>query len=258
MNGKYMSAVVSLCSMCMVSFHLPVLAEKGEGEAGVCGSGPKEFRKIPTGWKWTSDREAVFTYDGTYADSGAFAFDAVAGKARTGVTAPERYDGFPIHPKGAVNMTWSPDSTMIAFTRDNDLYVAHAEDGREVRLTSDGSALILNGYASWVYYEEIFGRQTDYRAFWWSPDGSRIGFYRFDNTGVPLFPIYSPSGQDGSLKKTSISALRSGAATATGCSCPGCRGSRIPWTCIGWMRPTVQKSTYIMRSIPHGWTGSGA
>ena len=202
MNGKYMSAVVSLCSLCMVSFHLPVQAEKGEGEAGVCGSGQKEFRKIPTGWKWTSDREAVFTYDGTYADSGAFAFDAVAGKARTGVTAHERYDGFPIHPEGAVNMTWSPDSTMIAFTRDNDLYVAHAEDGREVRLTSDGSALILNGYASWVYYEEIFGRQTDYRAFWWSPDGSRIGFYRFDNTGVPLFPIYSPSGQDGSLKNT--------------------------------------------------------
>ena len=33
-------------------------------------------------------------------------------------------------------------------------------------------------------------------------DSRKIGFYRFDNTEVPLFPIYSPFGQDGSLKET--------------------------------------------------------
>lgn len=104
--------------------------------------------------------------------------------------------------KDAVNLTWSPDSSKVAFTRANDLYVGDAVTGEEKRLTFDGTELILNGYASWVYYEEIFGRPSRYRAFWWSPDSRKIGFYRFDNTQVPLFPIYSPFGQDGSLNET--------------------------------------------------------
>lgn len=96
-----------------------------------------------------------------------------------------------------VNPTYSPDSTRIAFTRGNDLWVEDLATGREYRLTSDGSELILNGFASWVYYEEILGRSSRYKAFWWSPDSRRIGFYRFDNTEVPYFPIYSPfAGHD--------------------------------------------------------------
>ncbi|MBO4818154.1 MAG: DPP IV N-terminal domain-containing protein [Bacteroidales bacterium] len=101
-----------------------------------------------------------------------------------------------------VNPTYSPDSTKIAFTRDNDLYVMDAADSTEVRLTFDGSETVLNGYASWVYYEEIFGRPSRYRAFWWSPDSKTLGFYRFDNSEVPMFPIYSPAGQDGILSRT--------------------------------------------------------
>ena len=100
------------------------------------------------------------------------------------------------------NVTPSPDSTMVAFTRGNDLWVRSLADSTETRLTFDGSELILNGYASWVYYEEILGRASNYRAFWWSPDSKRIGFYRFDNSGVPMFPIFSPFGQGGSLSQT--------------------------------------------------------
>lgn len=91
---------------------------------------------------------------------------------------------------------------MVAFTRDNDLWVRNISDGVETRLTSDGTDLVLNGYASWVYYEEIFGRPSRYRAFWWSPDSKKLAFYRFDNSLVPMFPIYSPFGQDGSLSLT--------------------------------------------------------
>lgn len=101
-----------------------------------------------------------------------------------------------------VNETCSPDSTKVAFTLDNDLYVEDVASGELTRLTFDGSDLILNGYASWVYYEEIFGRPSKYRAFWWSPDSRRIGFYRFDNSGISYFPIYSPFGQNGSLNNT--------------------------------------------------------
>lgn len=101
-----------------------------------------------------------------------------------------------------VNPTYSPDSTKVAFTRDNDLYVADVATEEETRLTFDGTDLILNGYASWVYYEEILGRGSKYKSFWWSPDSRKLGFYRYDNSGVNMFPIFSPFGQDGSLNET--------------------------------------------------------
>ena len=151
----------------------------------------QEFNPVPRSWKWISDSEVLFTYDGTYADEAAFAVDAKNGATRRGVSAPAKFSDFPVKPAGAVNMTYSPDSTKIAFTRDNDLYYVDIASGKETRLTFDGSDVILNGYASWVYYEEILGRASRYKAFWWSPDSRKIGFYRFDNTEVPMFPIYS-------------------------------------------------------------------
>ncbi len=101
-----------------------------------------------------------------------------------------------------INETKSPDGLLTAYTReDNNLYVID-DKGVERQLTFDGSELILNGYASWVYYEEIFGRPSKYKAFWWSPDSKKLAFYRFDNSHVPMFPIYSPFGQQGSLSRT--------------------------------------------------------
>ena len=156
----------------------------------------KEFEKVPRAWKWLNEREAIFSFDGSFADSAAFVVDAFSGARREGVKAPARYSDFPVKPEGGVNLTYSPDSTKIAFTRNNDLYVVDIASGVETRLTFDGSELILNGYASWVYYEEILGRSSKYKAFWWSPDSKKIGFYRFDNTEVPVFPIYSAYGKD--------------------------------------------------------------
>ena len=156
----------------------------------VCVSA-QEFNPVPRAWKWTSGQDVVFSYDGTFADSSAFAYNARTGKHTEGVKAPAKYSAFPVNPEGAVNLAYSPDSTKLAFTRDNDLYVVDIESGAETRLTFDGSDVILNGYASWVYFEEIFGRPSKYRAFWWSPDSKKIGFYRFDNSQVPMFPIYS-------------------------------------------------------------------
>ena len=151
----------------------------------------QEFNPVPRAWKWIGDSEALFTFDGTFADSEGFAVNARTGNERKGVSSPAKFSDFPVKPAGAVNMTYSPDSTKIAFTRDNDLYVVDIATGKETRLTFDGSDVILNGYASWVYYEEILGRASRYKAFWWSPDSRKIGFYRFDNTQVPMFPIYS-------------------------------------------------------------------
>ena len=158
--------------------------------AGVL-AGAQEFNKVPRAWKWIGQSEVLFTYDGSFVDADAFAVNAKTGTRRTGVSAPAKFAMFPIRPAGAVNMTYSPDSTKIAFTRDNDLYVVDIATEAETRLTFDGSDVILNGYASWVYYEEILGRSSMYKSFWWSPDSKKIGFYRFDNSEVPMFPIYS-------------------------------------------------------------------
>ena len=96
----------------------------------------------------------------------------------------------------------SPDGKKIAFTRDNDLYSVSVDGSGEMRYTFDGTDLIMNGWASWVYYEEILGRASRYKAFWWSPDSKSIAFMRFDDTNVPMFPIYEPSGKHGIIVQT--------------------------------------------------------
>ncbi len=164
---------------------------------------------IPAIYKWLNSKEVAFSYDGTYTDSTCFKLTVgkpKAGELKTqrteGFRAPEKYADFPLQPEGAVNLTYSPDSTKLAFTRANDLWVVDIATQKETRLTTDGTETIMNGYASWVYYEEIFGRPSKYRAFWWSPDSETLAFYRFDDTEVPMFPIYSPFGQDGRLRET--------------------------------------------------------
>ncbi len=159
----------------------------------------QDFNKIPRNYKWINPYEIIFTYNGRYTDSTDFVVNARNGKKINNFKAPDKITTFPSQIENAENLTYSPDLTKVAFTRDNDLYVFDVSSSEETRLTHDGSELILNGYASWVYYEEIFGRSSNYRAFWWSPDSKKIAFYRFDNTNVPLFPIYSAKGQGGSL-----------------------------------------------------------
>src|SRR5690606_35624565 len=82
------------------------------------------------------------------------------------------------------NPTLSPDYKYVAFTRENNLYTVHVDSGREVQHTIDGTNVIYNGWSSWVYYEEILGRPTKYKAFWWSPDSKQLAFMRFDDSEV--------------------------------------------------------------------------
>jgi dipeptidyl-peptidase-4 len=100
------------------------------------------------------------------------------------------------------NPTISPDGQFVAFTRDNNLFAVDVNTGAERQYTSDGSTVVYNGWASWVYYEEIFGRPSRYRAFWWSPDGKWLAFCRFDDSEVPEFPIYNSEGIHGFVEHT--------------------------------------------------------
>lgn len=99
------------------------------------------------------------------------------------------------------NHLWAPDSTWCAYNLGGDIYLKN-KAGDVRRLTTDGSETTLNGYSSWVYFEEIFGRPKHHRSFWWSPDSKILAFYRYDDSVVPMFPIYSPFGQDGTIRRT--------------------------------------------------------
>lgn len=98
------------------------------------------------------------------------------------------------------NPRLSPNGKFLAYTRNHNLYALDIENGLEHQLTSDGSDTVYNGWASWVYYEEILGRRTRYAAFWWSHDSSRIAFLRFDDSPVPTFPIFRARGAHGELE----------------------------------------------------------
>ncbi|RQW03886.1 hypothetical protein EH223_08735, partial [candidate division KSB1 bacterium] len=79
---------------------------------------------------------------------------------------------------------FSPNSTMISFVRDNNLLVYDINKSVETHLTNDGSETILNGTLSWVYWEEIFGRQDI--GYWWSDDSKSIAYFQTDESLVPI------------------------------------------------------------------------
>jgi dipeptidyl-peptidase-4 len=83
--------------------------------------------------------------------------------------------------------SFSPNGEFVAFVRDNNLYVVDIATQTERALTTDGTGLISNGKADWVYFEEIFNRS--WRAYWWSPDSTAIVFIRFDDTPVHKFTV---------------------------------------------------------------------
>ncbi len=105
--------------------------------------------------------------------------------------------------KTAKNPTLSPDKSKVAFTdKENNLCVWDAATSQVKKLTTDGTNVIMNGYASWVYYEEILGRGSRYKAFWWSPDSKTVAFYKFDDSSISMFPIYDSRGKHGFITET--------------------------------------------------------
>lgn len=79
---------------------------------------------------------------------------------------------------------FSPDGKKVAFIRNNNLFVYDIETQKERQLTQDGSETILNGTLSWVYWEEIFGRQDI--GYWWSEDSQAIAFLQTDESPVSV------------------------------------------------------------------------
>lgn len=80
--------------------------------------------------------------------------------------------------------SFSPTSQQVAFVRDNNLYMVNLLDRSEKQITTDGKfESIINGTTDWVYEEEF----SFTRAFFWSPDGDYIAYYKFDESKVKEF-----------------------------------------------------------------------
>lgn len=93
------------------------------------------------------------------------------------------------HKRQSIPM-FSPDSRMVAFVADNNIYAAKLDYNTEVAVTTDGKAgQIINGATDWVYEEEF----SNTRLMSWAPDNLTLCYVRTDESAVPLYhlPIYA-------------------------------------------------------------------
>ena len=104
----------------------------------------------------------------------------------------------------------SPNADKVAFVQNNNLFYKNLLTGELIQITYDGEYnKIINGATDWVYEEEF----EFSKAFFWSPDGSYIAYYRFDESNVKeytiekygsLYPVlykykYPKAGEDNSI-----------------------------------------------------------
>lgn len=81
---------------------------------------------------------------------------------------------------------FSPSGDKVAYVNSNNLFVKDLSNGKTIQITTDGELnQIINGATDWVYEEE-FGLT---QAFFWSPDGNKIAFYKFDEREVKEFSM---------------------------------------------------------------------
>lgn len=78
----------------------------------------------------------------------------------------------------------SPDEAWTATHRAGNLHLKPA-DGEEFAITEGGDERLKYGSASWVYGEEL----DQNTAMWWSPDSTKLAFYRFDDRPVKPFEL---------------------------------------------------------------------
>ncbi len=83
--------------------------------------------------------------------------------------------------EGADELTWNAASRNLAYCIGSDVYVQLA-DGTRRRLTDDGSDDIVYGHS--VSRDE-FGITN---GLFWSDDGTRLAFYRKDQSRIPSYP----------------------------------------------------------------------
>lgn len=93
----------------------------------------------------------------------------------------------PLSEKGAQESpVFSPDNRMIAFVRDNNIFIKKLDFDSEVAVTTNGKKNeIINGIPDWVYQEE-FGLLSSLR---FSPDSQVLSFVQWDERKVKSYDM---------------------------------------------------------------------
>ena len=88
------------------------------------------------------------------------------------------------------NVQLSPTGLKVGWVLDNDLHVTDLESGETVAVTTDGSENMFNAILD--SGSTMFGSDSAWR---WSPDGSKIAFWRLDVTDVPVWHMVDQLGK---------------------------------------------------------------
>lgn len=88
---------------------------------------------------------------------------------------------------------WSTVGNGIVLVFSNNIYYKDSPAAVPRPITTDGGQAIINGIPDWVYEEEVFSSNC---ALWFSPDGTKLAFARFDDTPVRAMsiPVYGTPG----------------------------------------------------------------
>lgn len=91
---------------------------------------------------------------------------------------------------------WGTTGSQLVYVFDNDVYlISSVGDAAPVRITRTGvPGVVYNGIPDWLYEEEVL---TSSSTIWWSPEGGKMCFARFNDSGVRImrYPVYSDKDQ---------------------------------------------------------------
>ncbi len=90
----------------------------------------------------------------------------------------------------------SADGSLLAFVRDDELYVLDLASRKETRLTEGATTGLSHGLAEFIAQEEM----DRFAGYWWSPDGKLIAYQETDERDVPNFSIVHQGGEDWSVE----------------------------------------------------------
>ncbi len=136
-------------------------------------------RRAPSQYQWAPDGSAIL-----FQSSTALAwFDLKTETSRALLSGKETIADAKI----------SPDGLYISFVRGHNLWLVSVSDGKQRRLTQNGTEEIREGELDWVYPEELDIKT----AYWWSPDSSAVAYLEMDERKVSQYPLVNFSAYDG-------------------------------------------------------------
>ena len=127
----------------------------------------REYGRGIIAYSWVDAGTLLFPLGGD-----VYLYDLEAGKARQ-VTASDGYES---------DIKLSADKSVVAYVRDDELFVTDLATGLERQVTRGSTDVIRNAVASFVVQEEL-GRSTGY---WISPDATRVAYTQIDESPIAV------------------------------------------------------------------------